>query len=101
METIGDDGKQEGKDQPLMLAQNQKIILKVRLAGRQIKGGRAQPRQDLDAPVGRHVARHEFVVSAIASSVVQFRENGDGGADTKSNFRGAKQPLPCFRSAAQ
>src|SRR5689334_16212041 len=75
-----------------MLAQNQKIIVKVRLAGRQIESGKARTgAQNLDASGGRHIARHEFVVFSHCVLALCNPENSDGGADAKPDFRSPKQ----------
>ena len=58
----GDDREQEGKNQPLMLAKDQQVVVEVRLARREIPDRKAGGRRnEFNGAVGAILPRYEFV----------------------------------------
>src|SRR5215470_15945613 len=55
----GDHSKKEGKNQPLVLPQDQKVIVKMWFARREVKRSKARTRpKKLDGSIGRDIARN-------------------------------------------
>src|SRR5580765_4079857 len=77
----GNHRKQERKNQPLMLAQNEKVVVKMRLAGRKIKWHEARlGSDDLNRSVGTVFSWNEFVFVSHSSSITlrdaKYRNRG-------------------------
>ena len=68
----GNDGEHEGQNQPLVLPQDEQIIVKVRLSGREIEGGKTVgERHELHVTVRAFFVWNEFVFVSHDSSDTQ------------------------------
>src|SRR5437762_10184404 len=76
-----------------MLAQNEQVVVKMRLARGKIERHEARLGTDeLNRSVGSVFSRDEFVIVSHSTSItLPDAKYGDSRADTETNFRGADE----------